>query len=63
MTTPTMSRSPAPRGKSCVGIRKNGPTNPQGTRWVLYATRCVPPGEPVTDRDIDRFVRDARLRE
>jgi hypothetical protein len=49
--------------EACVGIRKNGPTNPQGTRWVLYATRCVPPGEPITDRDIDRFVRDSRLRE
>ena len=49
--------------ESCVGIRKNGPTNPQGTRWVLYATRCVPPGEQITERDIDRFVRDARLRE
>jgi hypothetical protein len=31
--------------------------------WVLYATRCVPPGEQVTERDIDRFVREARLRE
>jgi len=30
---------------------------------VLYATRCVPPGEQVTERDIDRFVRDAHLRE
>jgi hypothetical protein len=49
--------------EACVGIRKNGPTNPQGTRWVLYATRCVAPGEQITDRDIDRFVRDARLRE
>jgi hypothetical protein len=49
--------------ESCVGIRKNGPTNPQGTRWVLYATRCVPPGEQITERDIDRFIRDARLRE
>jgi hypothetical protein len=49
--------------ESCVGIRKNGPTNPQGTRWVLYATRCVPPGQQITARDVDRFVRDARLRE
>lgn len=49
--------------ESCVGIRKNGPTNPQGTRWVLYATRCAAPGEQVTERDVDRFVRDARLRE
>jgi hypothetical protein len=49
--------------EACVGIRKNGPTNPQGTRWVLYATRCVPPGEQITERDIDRFVRDAHLRE
>lgn len=49
--------------ESCVGIRKNGPTNPQGTRWVLYATRCAPAGEQITERDVDRFVRDARLRE
>jgi hypothetical protein len=49
--------------EACVGIRKNGPTNPQGTRWVLYATRCGPPGQPITEREIDRFVRDAHLRE
>jgi hypothetical protein len=48
--------------ESCVGIRKNGPTNAQGTRWVLYATRCVPQGQQITDSDIDWFVREARLR-
>lgn len=49
--------------ESCVGIRKNGPANAQGTRWVLYATRCVPSGEQITDADIDAFVREARLKE
>jgi hypothetical protein len=49
--------------EACVGIRKVGPGNAQSTRWVLYATRCVPPGEPITDTDIDSFVREARLRE
>ena len=49
--------------EACIGIRKLGPGNPQGTRWVLYATRCVPPGHSVSEADIDAFVRLARLRE
>jgi hypothetical protein len=49
--------------EACVGIRKNGPANAHGTRWVLYATRCVPSDEQITDADIDAFVREARLRE
>lgn len=49
--------------EACVGIRKNGPANAQGTRWVLYATRCVPPGQQISDADIDGFVREARLKE
>ena len=49
--------------EACVGLRKVGPANAQGTRWVLYATRCVPPGQQITETDIDAFVREARLRE
>lgn len=49
--------------EACVGIRKTGPDNAQGTKWVLYATRCVPPGQQVSEADIDVFVREARLRE
>ena len=47
----------------CVGIRKMGPPNEKGAQWVLYATRCVPPGQQITEADIDAFVREARLRE
>ena len=47
----------------CVGIRKTGPVNAEGARWLLYATRCVPPGQSITEADIDGFVREARLRE
>jgi len=49
--------------EACVGLRKIGPGNAQGIRWVLYATRCVPPGQQITEADIDSFVREARLRE
>jgi len=49
--------------ESCIGIRKIGPTNAEGARWVLYATRCVPAGQPVTDADIAAFVHQARIRE
>ncbi len=49
--------------ESCVGIRKTGPGHAQGSKWVLYATRCAPPGQPVTDGDIAAFVRQARIRE
>lgn len=49
--------------ESCIGIRKTGPGNGQGAKWVLYATRCVPSDKPVTDGDIAAFVRQARIRE
>lgn len=49
--------------ESCIGIRKTGPASAQGAKWVLYATRCVPQGQPVTDADIAAFVRQARVRE
>jgi hypothetical protein len=49
--------------ESCIGLRKTGPGNGQGAKWVLYATRCVPPGQSVTDGDIASFVRHARIRE
>jgi hypothetical protein len=49
--------------ESCIGIRKIGPGFGQGAKWVLYATRCVPAGQPVTDGDIAAFVHQARIRE
>lgn len=49
--------------ESCIGIRKTGPGTVQGAKWILYATRCVPSGQPVTDGDIAAFVRHARIRE
>jgi hypothetical protein len=49
--------------EACIGLRKVGPGNTAGTRWVLYATRCVPPGQQITDADIDTFVKEARLKE
>jgi hypothetical protein len=49
--------------EACIGIRKVGPTNALGMRWVLYATRCVPPGQPISEAEIDSFVRQARLRD
>lgn len=52
-----------PGKESCAGIRKIGPSHAQGAKWILYATRCVPQGQPVTDADIATFVRQARLRE
>jgi hypothetical protein len=49
--------------ESCIGIRKTGRRNGPGISWILYATRCVPHGQPVTDGDIAAFVRHARIRE
>jgi hypothetical protein len=49
--------------ETCIGIRKVGPNTATGMRWVLYATRCVPPGRQIREADIDSFVRQARLRE
>jgi len=52
-----------PGKESCAGIRKIGPSHAQGAKWVLYATRCVPKGLPVTDAEIATFVRQARVRD
>ena len=48
------------------GILRRHPQDRPGqcaraAKWVLYATRCVPAGQPVTDGDIDRFVRQAEF--
>jgi hypothetical protein len=49
--------------EACIGLRKIGPGNVAGTRWVLYATRCGPPGHALTEADIDGFIKEARLKE
>lgn len=49
--------------EACIGLRKIGPGNTAGTRWVLYATRCGPAGCTLTEADIDGFIKEARLKE
>jgi hypothetical protein len=47
---------------SCVGFRKLGPSYSTGYRWVLWATRCVPAGQKVSDAEIDAFITAADFR-
>jgi hypothetical protein len=44
------------KGDSCLGVRKLGPTQGRGYKWVVYATRCVPPGKTPTQSEAQSFL-------
>jgi len=49
-------------GNSCVGIRRYGPSETLGYRWILVAVRCEPTGRATSQADIDGFIAAARVR-
>lgn len=49
-------------GNSCVGLRRYGPSESVGYRWILTAIRCEAPGRATTQREIDSFIAAARVR-
>jgi hypothetical protein len=44
------------KGDSCLGVRKLGPRQGSGYKWVVYATRCVAPGKAATQSDAQSFL-------
>ena len=50
------------KGDACLGIRKFGPAEGRGYKWILYATRCVPAGGSVTEADAIRFLTETGYR-
>ncbi len=53
----------SPAGNACIGIRRYGPSQDVGYRWILHGLRCEPSGKVVTDAEIDGFIASARYRE
>jgi hypothetical protein len=49
-------------GNACVGIRRYGPSESVGYRWILTAVRCEPPGRATSEAEIDRFIAGAKVR-
>jgi hypothetical protein len=49
-------------GNACVGIRRYGPSETVGYRWILNAVRCEPPGRTISEPDIDSFIAGATVR-
>ena len=49
-------------GNSCVGIRRYGPSQGDGYRWILYGVSCDPRGRTITDAQIDGFIAGAGYR-
>jgi hypothetical protein len=47
------------RGEPCVAIRKPGPVQGAGYKWVLVATKCVAPGKSISDQDLGQFMAAA----
>lgn len=47
---------------SCLGIRKLGPAESDGYKWVLYATRCLPGQQTFTEADAIRFLAETGYR-
>lgn len=43
----------------CVAIRKVGPIQGRGYKWVLFANECVPPGKGISDQQIGQFIQAA----
>jgi hypothetical protein len=49
-------------GDSCVGIRRYGPSQGMGYRWILYGVRCEPRGRTTSDAEVDSFIAGATVR-
>jgi hypothetical protein len=49
-------------GDSCVAIRRYGPSQGGGYKWILNAVRCETNGRPTTDSDISSFIAGATVR-
>jgi hypothetical protein len=49
-------------GHACVGIRRYGPSQGAGYKWILYGVRCDPRGGAITDAQIDSFISEAGYR-
>jgi hypothetical protein len=49
-------------GDSCVGIRRYGPSQGMGYKWILAGVRCEPKGRTTSDSEIDRFISGATVR-
>jgi hypothetical protein len=50
------------QGEACVAIRKVGPVQAKGYKWVLLANECVPAGNAISDGDIARLISTADFR-
>lgn len=49
-------------GSACVGVRRYGPSETVGYRWILNAVRCAPPGTALSAADVDSYIVGVRLR-
>lgn len=52
----------SPNGKPCVGIRRYGPSQGHGNRWILYGFRCDSTGRVISEEEIDEFIGSAHYR-
>jgi len=52
----------SPTGRRCVGIRRYGPNQGRGNRWILYGFRCDSMGRAISDEEIDQFIGSAHYR-
>lgn len=50
------------QGEACAAIRKVGPVQSKGYQWVVIANRCVSPGRPISDGEVDALVSSAGFR-
>lgn len=49
-------------GNSCIGMRRYGPSQGDGYKWILYGVRCDPRGRTISDAEIDGFIAAAGYR-
>jgi len=56
------SRFAGAKGDACVAIRKAGPVQGSGYKWVLFANECVPAGKTISDQELGRLIEAAGYR-
>jgi hypothetical protein len=44
------------QGEDCVAIRKVGPVQSKGYKWVILSNKCVSAGQSISDDDIGQLI-------
>jgi hypothetical protein len=52
-----------PPGEACFGVRKFGPSQSNGYKWIMYGGRCDLAGHTASAAEVSQFLADVTLRD